>query len=294
MTSQNTQSLDERETPKPQAGEWTLTAPDGRTWKADSPLKTAGYEQRERVPAEVAVERIFAACENAEPAGVVEAGTVGVSESPWKEKCPGAYSAGFDDRPWALVGGMDDLQAYQAGKAARLAATSTTPQPPTAEPGQTNEQGRAAEGAVSPCQHDHVPKVRCFACPETDDRKHCERDCLVVQRGTPDETEYLCQAWGETNLPPPARFYLHIRTNQLLRTWQAARSSPGAGLRLVPEVPNESVLLFLMGGLVEPQEADELQDEITQEEADAINDRCRTDARLHYAEILNIATKDAA
>ena len=76
--------------------------------------------------------------------------------------------------------------------------------------------------------------------------------------------------------------------------WQAARSSPGAGLRLVPEVPNESVLLFLMGGLVEPQEADELQDEITQEEADAINDRCRTDARLHYAEILNIATKDAA
>ena len=136
MTSQNTQSLDERETPKPQAGEWTLTAPDGRTWKADSPLKTAGYEQRERVPAEVAVERIFAACENAEPAG--------------------------------------------------------------------------------------------------------------------------------------------------------------AGLRLVPEVPNESVLLFLMGGLVEPQEADELQDEITQEEADAINDRCRTDARLHYAEILNIATKDAA
>ena len=67
-----------------------------------------------------------------------------------------------------------------------------------------------------------------------------------------------------------------------------------AGLRLVPEVPNESVLLFLMGGLVEPQEEDELQDEITQEEADAINDRCRTDARLHYAEILNIATKDAA
>lgn len=38
-----------------------------------------------------------------------------------------------------------------------------------------------------------------------------------------------------TNLPPPARFYMHIRTNQLLRTWQAARSSPGAGLRLVPE-----------------------------------------------------------
>ena len=88
--------------------------------------------------------------------------------------------------------------------------------------------------------------------------------------------------------------YKWSRTGAAWRAWQAARSSPGAGLRLVPEVPNESVLLFLMGGLVEPQEADEMQDEITQEEADAINDRCRTDARLHYAEILNIATKDAA
>ena len=82
MTSQNTQSLDERETPKPQAGEWTLTAPDGRTWKADSPLKTVGAEQRERVPAKVAIERIFAACDTPEPAGVVEAGTVGVMQFP--------------------------------------------------------------------------------------------------------------------------------------------------------------------------------------------------------------------
>jgi hypothetical protein len=49
------------ETPKPQAGTWTLTAPDGRQWKADSPLKCAGLEQRERVPAAVALERIAAA-----------------------------------------------------------------------------------------------------------------------------------------------------------------------------------------------------------------------------------------
>jgi hypothetical protein len=45
-------------TPPPQAGEWTLTAPDGRTWKADSPLKCCGLEQRERVPANVALARI--------------------------------------------------------------------------------------------------------------------------------------------------------------------------------------------------------------------------------------------
>ncbi len=45
-------------TPPHQSGEWTLTAPDGRTWKADSPLKCCGLEQRERVPANVALARI--------------------------------------------------------------------------------------------------------------------------------------------------------------------------------------------------------------------------------------------
>jgi hypothetical protein len=46
-------------TPPPQAGTWTLTAPDGRTWHADSPLKCASLEQRERVPASVALARIL-------------------------------------------------------------------------------------------------------------------------------------------------------------------------------------------------------------------------------------------
>lgn len=45
-------------TPPPQAGTWTLTAPDGRTWQADSPLKCCGLEQRERVPASVAMARL--------------------------------------------------------------------------------------------------------------------------------------------------------------------------------------------------------------------------------------------
>lgn len=46
-------------TPKPQGGMWTLTAPDGRTYQADSPLRCCGLEQRERVPADVAMARIF-------------------------------------------------------------------------------------------------------------------------------------------------------------------------------------------------------------------------------------------
>ena len=48
-------------TPKPQEGLWTLTAPDGRTYQADSPLRCCGLEQRERVPADVAMARIFRA-----------------------------------------------------------------------------------------------------------------------------------------------------------------------------------------------------------------------------------------
>jgi hypothetical protein len=45
-------------TPKPQEGTWTLTAPDGRTWQAESPIRCAQAEQRERVPAHVALGRI--------------------------------------------------------------------------------------------------------------------------------------------------------------------------------------------------------------------------------------------
>jgi hypothetical protein len=49
------------ETPKPMQGTWTLTAPDGRTWQADSPLRVVAAESRERIPATVALERIYAA-----------------------------------------------------------------------------------------------------------------------------------------------------------------------------------------------------------------------------------------
>jgi hypothetical protein len=52
--------MSEPTTPKPMQGTWTLTAPDGRTWQADSPLLALRAEQRERVPADVALARIMA------------------------------------------------------------------------------------------------------------------------------------------------------------------------------------------------------------------------------------------
>jgi len=48
------------ETPKPMEGTWTLTAPDGRIWQADSPLRACSLEQRERVPPEVGLARVLA------------------------------------------------------------------------------------------------------------------------------------------------------------------------------------------------------------------------------------------
>lgn len=48
-------------TPKPQEGTWTLTAPDGQMWQADSPIRCVSLEQRERVPADVAMARVIAA-----------------------------------------------------------------------------------------------------------------------------------------------------------------------------------------------------------------------------------------
>lgn len=46
---------------KPMQGTWTLTAPDGRQWQADSPLLVVSKEQRERIPADVALIRIMGA-----------------------------------------------------------------------------------------------------------------------------------------------------------------------------------------------------------------------------------------
>lgn len=47
-------------TPKPMAGEWALTAPDGRTWKASSPIHCVQAESNARIPREIALARIRA------------------------------------------------------------------------------------------------------------------------------------------------------------------------------------------------------------------------------------------
>lgn len=52
-------SEETKHTPKPMQGVWTLTAPDGRTWQADAPLRCVAAESRERIPATVALQRIF-------------------------------------------------------------------------------------------------------------------------------------------------------------------------------------------------------------------------------------------
>jgi hypothetical protein len=52
--------------PRWQEGMWTLTAPDGRMWQADSPLKACSAEQRGRIPPEVALKRIFDALDDGE------------------------------------------------------------------------------------------------------------------------------------------------------------------------------------------------------------------------------------
>ena len=48
------------------AGTWRLIAPDGRTYEANSPLQCCGAEQRDRLPAKVILERMFAAAETDE------------------------------------------------------------------------------------------------------------------------------------------------------------------------------------------------------------------------------------
>lgn len=55
------------DTPKPMPGTWTLTAPDGRTWQAESPIRCVALESRERVPPEVALQRIYDAADEPFP-----------------------------------------------------------------------------------------------------------------------------------------------------------------------------------------------------------------------------------
>ena len=48
------------ETEKPRMkGTWTLVAPDGRKWKAESPIKCCKLEQDERIPFKIRMERLM-------------------------------------------------------------------------------------------------------------------------------------------------------------------------------------------------------------------------------------------
>jgi hypothetical protein len=80
------------DTPKPMQGTWTLTAPDGRTWQAESPLRVVAMESRERVPAKVALERIYAAVdETPDPCYDALKKIVRTPAMPFPD--PGAHSA---------------------------------------------------------------------------------------------------------------------------------------------------------------------------------------------------------
>jgi hypothetical protein len=46
-------------TSKPMVGIWTLTAPNGRTWEAETPIQCVSKERRERVSEDEAVRRVI-------------------------------------------------------------------------------------------------------------------------------------------------------------------------------------------------------------------------------------------
>lgn len=57
---------------KPEAGQWRLTSPSGNSYFADSPIKCLQAEQHDRIPADVAMARIWAAVdEDSEQLGLV-------------------------------------------------------------------------------------------------------------------------------------------------------------------------------------------------------------------------------
>lgn len=58
LTDTQVRKLAEQPTLKPQAGTWTLTAPDGTQWTADSPLRCCAAESNSRVPPLIALARI--------------------------------------------------------------------------------------------------------------------------------------------------------------------------------------------------------------------------------------------
>ena len=115
-------------TPKPQAGEWTLIAPDGRAWKADSPLRCVSAEQRDRVPADVAMARILSAAQtqtSEEPKPPLNIGDY-VLATKWNDGDPndmwalGYYNGETDGRHYVLDAMGMNLRANGFRRVARI------------------------------------------------------------------------------------------------------------------------------------------------------------------------------
>lgn len=61
LSDSQVRTLANSETPKPMAGTWVLTAPDGQSWTGDSPIQCVQAELHDRVPPQVALARIMRA-----------------------------------------------------------------------------------------------------------------------------------------------------------------------------------------------------------------------------------------
>lgn len=54
-----------------------------------------------------------------------------------------------------------------------------------------------AQAGPSPCQHDPIPKMHCFACPEKPDA-NCELDCLRVLENHVSPSDYEAAGWNKS------------------------------------------------------------------------------------------------
>lgn len=57
-TDAQVRSLASQPTPQPMAGTWTLTAPDGRQWTGDAPVRCVTAEVNDRIPPLIGLARI--------------------------------------------------------------------------------------------------------------------------------------------------------------------------------------------------------------------------------------------
>lgn len=59
LSDEQIKTLAVSKSPPAMEGTWILTAPNGREYAAESPLRCCGMEQRERIPPLVAIARVY-------------------------------------------------------------------------------------------------------------------------------------------------------------------------------------------------------------------------------------------